>query len=107
MTGNDFFKEGQILNNFSQNKKLLWSFISSIAFSIIGLILIFNGLLHGKEIAINNSRPNGASSWSTSDGAIKAFTYIPILSGAFLLILAIIVFTITFYFWIKCTSDDS
>jgi hypothetical protein len=39
-----------------QNKKLLWSFISSIAFSIIGLILIFDGILHGKEMAIYYSR---------------------------------------------------
>ncbi|MEC0270184.1 hypothetical protein [Paenibacillus anseongense] len=91
-------------NNFNQKKKMLWSFFSSIAFSIIGLILIFNGLLHGKENAFNNSRPKGATSWSTSDEAIKAFTYLPILSGVLLLILAIIIFTITFYFWIKNTS---
>jgi hypothetical protein len=84
---------------------MLWSFIFSIAFSIIGLLLVFNGILHGKEIAINNSRPKGASSWGTSDEAIKAFTYIPIMSGALLLILAIIIFTITFYFWMKSESD--
>lgn len=93
-----------MLNNLNQKKKMLWSFFSSLAFSIIGLILIFNGLLHGKENAFNNSRPKGASSWSTSDEAIKAYTYLPILSGALLLILAIIIFTITFYFWIKNTS---
>ncbi|WP_407871169.1 hypothetical protein [Paenibacillus sp. P36] len=91
-------------NNLNQKKKMLWSFFSFISFSIIGLILIFNGLLHGKESAFNNSRPKGATSWSTSDEAIKAFTYLPILIGVLLLILAIIIFTITFYFWIKNTS---
>ena len=95
-----------MLKSFDKNKRILWSFVVSVAFSIIGLILIFNGFLYGRYNAINSSRPSAANGWIISEETIKAYTYIPIFIGVLLLIFAIIIFTISYYFFMKNNSDN-
>jgi hypothetical protein len=57
------------------------------------------GLSKGHDMAIRLSRPLGANSWSTSDGTILAYTYVPVIMGSALIILSLVFSTVLFIKW--------
>ncbi|WP_052131415.1 hypothetical protein [Planococcus sp. CAU13] len=71
------------------------SFKLFIVFFCLGVLALILGV-NGESVATVFSRPSGAASWTTSGSMINGFIYIPIAIGVFFLILAIIVFTISF-----------
>lgn len=71
-----------------------------IAFLFIGVLFLIFGA-NGEGIATTFSRPAGASSWTTENSTIDAFTFIPIILGVSFLILFVSTFTISFYKWQK------
>lgn len=66
-----------------------------------GTLIVFLGLSKGHDIAVNLSRPMGASSWSTSKEMILGFTYTPVIIGVSLIVLSLIFSTVLFIKWIK------
>lgn len=79
--------------NMEIKLKTLFSTIG--AMFIVGIGSLFLGVAKGYDIAIFLSRPSGASSWTTSQELINAFTYIPIGIGCLLVAIASILLIIT------------
>jgi hypothetical protein len=69
-------------------------------FFLLGVLFLILGA-NGEKNAINFSKPTNATSWSTSDSLINAFTYVPMIIGISFLILFISTFSISFYSWQK------
>ena len=61
-------------------EKLKKSFGISAIFFVVGTLFM---LLDGERLAIRFSRPWGASSWSTTEGMINAYSFIPLIIGSF------------------------
>ena len=68
---------------------------------LCGVLLIFIGFFYGHDMAINVSRPYGATGWSTSQELVSACTYFPIVLGISLMILAIAFSTVLFIRWVN------
>ncbi|MEC0230615.1 hypothetical protein [Paenibacillus alba] len=84
--------------------KILLSFLVSAISAVSGGLLVFNGFVNGNQYAAEFSRPENQTSWSISGETIRAFTYSPVIFGSTLLLLAVIIFSIGWYFWMKEAS---
>lgn len=77
--------------------KVTKAFLIPVGFFILGVFFLIMGA-NGERIAINFSRPSNASSWTTSESLINAFTSVPMIIGGVFLILFICTFSISFYY---------
>jgi len=80
--------------------KNIKSFGIPVGFFLFGVLLLIVGA-NGEQIAISFSRPRNATSWSTSESLINAFISVPMIIGVCFLLLFIITFSISFYYWQK------
>lgn len=71
-----------------------------IGFLLLGVLFLILGA-NGDKIAVNFSRPPGATSWTTSGSTIDAFTSVLMIIGISFQVLFIITFSISFYNWQK------
>ncbi|QFT87969.1 hypothetical protein FIU87_04805 [Bacillus sp. THAF10] len=86
------------------NKSIVKSFSFPVGFFLLGcLLLIISG--NGHEFASTVSRPANASSWSTSNELIQAFTVIPMILGSCFLLLFVITFSISYFLWQKINVE--
>lgn len=84
--------------------KFIKAIILIVVLFLGGSYIAFVGLSKGNDIAVSMTRPRGASSWETSGGAILGYTYIPVIMGIALIVLAIIFSTVLFINWAKKTE---
>lgn len=71
-----------------------------VTFFFLGVLFIIIGA-NGPDLAGTFSRPPNASSWSTSESLINAFTYVPMMIGINFLLVFATTFSIAFYLWQK------
>ncbi|WOV85618.1 hypothetical protein PGH26_06695 [Sporosarcina jeotgali] len=71
-----------------------------IVFLLLGILFLILGA-NGDSIAVNFSRPPGATSWTTSGSTADAFTSVLMIIGISFQILFISTFSISFYLWQK------
>lgn len=72
-----------------------------ISLFIGGIVLSAIGLTKGQDIASFFSRPGGAAVWTISDGLVQGWTYIPIMVGVSMMVLAMVFVTVLFIHWLK------
>ena len=70
-----------------------------ISLFLVGNLIVFVGLIRGRDIASSLSRPAGATCWSISDEMILGCTYTPVIMGISLIILSLIFSTVLFINW--------
>lgn len=66
-----------------------------------GIVIAGIGLTKGQELAAYFSRPMGAEFWFTSDGMQAGWTYLPVMIGASMMVLALLFVTVLFIHWLK------
>jgi hypothetical protein len=67
-----------------------------VTFFFLGVLFLIIGA-NGTDLAVTFSRPTNASSWSTADSLINAFTYVPMMIGISFLLVFAMTFSIAFY----------
>jgi uncharacterized membrane-anchored protein len=66
-----------------------------------GIVIAGIGLTKGQELAAYFSRPMGAEFWFTSEGMQAGWTYIPVMVGVSMIVLAMVFVTVLFIQWLK------
>lgn len=82
-------------------EKLRNSMILILSLFLVGSLITFIGLSKGYDFASSLSRPIGANSWTISNEMVLACTYTPVIIGASLIILSIILSTVLFINWLN------
>jgi len=81
-------------------KKVITGIILIAFLFFIGCIIAFIGFAKGFDMASALARPKGASGWTIPEGYIQACTYIPVMMGASLILLALILSIMLFKKWL-------
>lgn len=81
--------------------KIKKSIILILCLFISGNMFTYIGFTKGREIAISLSRPSNAMSWTTSEEMIKGCTYVPVITGISIIVMAIILSTVLFIKWLN------
>ena len=81
-----------------KNEKVVFMLAATI---FGGVLLTYIGLFQGTALAISASKPYWAVTWVTSPELITACTYFPIILGASLLLLSVLLSAILFQRWIN------
>lgn len=76
-----------------------------ISLFIGGIVLSAIGLTKGQDIASLFSR-SGVEFWTISEGMILGATFIPIMIGVSMMILAMVFGTVLFIHWLKEPTKD-
>lgn len=83
----------------SDKAKRAMTWIASLF--IGGIVVAGIGMTKGQDIASFFSRPMGEEFWSISGGMLVGWTYIPIMIGVSMMILAIVFATVLFIHWLQ------
>ena len=81
--------------------KIKQAIILIISLFLGGNLLMIIGFTKGMDMAVQLSKPRGASGWTTSNEMVTAATYIPVIIGISLIVLSIAFSTVLFINWIK------
>ncbi|MBV7271833.1 hypothetical protein JMF89_00130 [Clostridiaceae bacterium UIB06] len=82
-------------------QKQIKGIISAVTLFLIGITIIYVGLFKGHDIAINVSRPAGATVWTTPPELISGYTFFLGIIGVSLIILSIMFSTVLFMYWLN------